>query len=319
MAQEPPELPGQFLCLLGRIVDSVDQDIFEGDPLVGLLHILPGRFQQFLIGIGPIHRHQLRPDLFIGRVKGDGQGHLGEFFRELPDLRQDPTGGYGDAPKTHPKAPFVMNIFQEPGKVFIIVKGFSHPHDHHMVHFLSDIPAYRQHLVQDLPGGQVPDQPSFTGGAESTTHPATGLGGDADRVPVAVLHQHALYELSVRQPEQVLPGPILLGHLDRLRHQRFRVRFLRQFFPQSLRQVAHFLKGPHAFVQPLKDLLCPELLLAGFRHIVFQFGKRHGFDSCFILHRLHVISFKSLFTEIITNPAAKNNTPEGVLPLLIIP
>ena len=50
----------------------------------------------------------------------------------------------------------------------------------------------RDHLLDDLAGGQVPLEAGLAGGAERAAHGAAGLGRHADRGPGRVAHQHGL-------------------------------------------------------------------------------------------------------------------------------
>ncbi len=76
---------------------------------------------------------------------------------------------------------------------------------------LSRRPRRGRDLFDDLGGGQVAPQPALAGGTERAGHAAAGLAGDADRHPVAVIHQDALDHGAVEEPPHRFAGGAVVG------------------------------------------------------------------------------------------------------------
>jgi hypothetical protein len=85
----------------------------------------------------------------------------------------------------------------------VVEERLAHPHEHEVVDRLDA--AEVQHLVEDLPRGQVAAEAHRARGAEGAGEGAAGLRGDAHRpAAVAVPHQHGLDRMAVDGAEQRL-------------------------------------------------------------------------------------------------------------------
>ena len=114
-----------------------------------------------------------------------------------PDLGQPPRGGE-DRVDVHER--------------------LAHPHEHEMVDGLR--PAEVEHLVEDLPRGEVPSEGHAARRAERAGQRAAGLRRDAHRAaPIPVAHQNGLDRVPVGGLEEGLDGAVS-GALLFLRDQR---------------------------------------------------------------------------------------------------
>src|SRR4051794_6189845 len=77
----------------------------------------------------------------------------------------------------------------------LVGEWFAHAHEHDVgeapVH-LARLARGADHLLDDLPDGQLTGEAGLTRGAEPATHRAPGLAADADGDAVGVEHQHGL-------------------------------------------------------------------------------------------------------------------------------
>ena len=68
-------------------------------------------------------------------------------------------------------------------------------------------------LVQHLGRKQVSGPASNGRGAETASHFAAHLGGNAHRVPMFITHENALDHISIRKTEQIFPCAVNGGNL----------------------------------------------------------------------------------------------------------
>jgi len=75
------------------------------------------------------------------------------------------------------------------------MKWFAHPHDHDIRYFkflAGEFPGIIQYLLNDFTGREISSKSHLSGGTKSTSHGATCLGGDTQRLTLFVVHQHGL-------------------------------------------------------------------------------------------------------------------------------
>ena len=217
MARHTGDAPGDQVCLPVVVVDPVDHGVFKGYAPPGPTEIPVAGGKQLLHIPGPVHRHDPGPGLAVRRVEGHRQRQLQILLRQGVDARHHAAGGQADMAHADVQPVGMVHQAQEPQNVFPVIQGLSNTHQHDIGDLPAGIQLGEQHLVQHLPGGQVPDLSGHGAGAEGAAHAAAHLGGDAHGIAVMILHQHRFDAVAVRQLPQVFygavqPGFLLSGH-----------------------------------------------------------------------------------------------------------
>lgn len=112
-------------------------------------------------------------------------------------------------------------------------------------------------LVHDLADAQVSREAHGTGGAETTSHGAADLGGDAEGAPPALFvgHVDRLDRLPIHGTPAKLDGPIA-GALLVVEDEGPQVELLAHPLAQALGKIAHLLEGGRpALMEPSEDLI----------------------------------------------------------------
>ncbi len=112
------------------------------------------------------------------------------------------------------------------------------------------------HLLDDLALAQLPLEAGLPGGAELAGHGAAGLGGDAHRHPVGIVHQHGLDPCTVVQRPEPLGGLARVGALAGMLGERGG-HGVGQRTPEGRRQLGHLLGTAHPGVEAVPDLADP--------------------------------------------------------------
>ena len=158
-------------------------------------------------------------------------------------------------------------------------QGLAHPHEDEVVHGLR--PAEVEHLVEDLPRGEVPSEGHPPGRAERARQRAPGLRRDADRAaPIPVAHQHRLDRVPVGGLEEGLHGAVartLLG-LGRQRRERD---LGGERLPERAREVGHRVVANGAARRPVPGLSCAVGRLAELRDAPLQKVEVHAATVAF--------------------------------------
>ncbi len=161
--------------------------------------------------------------------------------------------------------------------IVIIVERFAGPHaddvrDPFPGHALDSVD-----LPEHLARSEIPRKPADRRRAERTAHPAADLCGNADRIPVLILHEDALDIVPVPHPVEDFHGPVYFRDLGRDRLRRGEEGFPGKLFPKGFREVRHLGKRHRVLlIDPVIDLTCTELLLAESQNEFRKPGKIHG-------------------------------------------
>src|SRR5208282_2946265 len=115
------------------VVDSGDQDVFEGDHAAFFPEVEITGGGEFLEWIFVIDRHDFGAGLVRGAVEGDGEAELERFGGQLADLRGQTAGGDGDFARADLAAPRRVEDAQGAQEVVVVGQRFAHPHDHDVV------------------------------------------------------------------------------------------------------------------------------------------------------------------------------------------
>ena len=193
------------------------------------------------------------------------------FIGQLPDLRHQTAGRDRDVPPRDMESVFVRDHTDETGELIVVIERFTGAHDDDVVDPGTGRPLDLVDLSEHLSTRQIPCEAVEGRGTELTAHAAADLRGDADTVPVLVLHPDGLDDVSVLHTEDKFLRPIDLRgeHLDRFRQGHTVLRT--QPIAESLRDVRHLIVVLHQIlVQPGIDLLSTERLLAHLLEQLFQ-------------------------------------------------
>ena len=192
-------------------------------------------------------------------MQGQAQRNAQIFLRQPANLIRQTAGADGHVAQAQVQPFFFVDRPQKPHGVVVIIQRLAAAHEDDMAHpaFFAQIAVGQQHLREHFPAGKASDAAVEGAGAERAAHFAPHLRGDAQRIAVMIVHQHALDQVVVPAAEQEFDRVVLLGgeHAVQLHGQI--VAGLHQLLPQGLGQVAHLRKG-HAPGEPAVHLTGPE-------------------------------------------------------------
>ena len=126
-------------------------------------------------------------------------------MRRIPGTSPTVESVMARAPRPKPDGSFKRRMAGPRGVV--VGQRLTHAHQDDVGDALigrSQLASIEEHLGDDLTRRQVALEAALTGGAERTAHRAAGLGADAQRVAVRVVHEHRLDLSAVRQREEHL-------------------------------------------------------------------------------------------------------------------
>ena len=187
----------------------------------------------------------------------------------------------------------IRNHSDKRDQIVQIQQRFPGAHHDYVRHPLfRQLPPDPVHLSQHFPGCQIPYLPAHGARAERAPHCAPDLGRNAHRIAVLIPHQHRFDPVSVPQRKQIFSRPVqprLLHHLNLRQPDR---QLLCQLLAQRLRQIRHLIIiRRQLFMQPAKNLFCPETGLAKCPQIILQCFAIHAEDvrillnvRCFFCH-----------------------------------
>ena len=238
---------------------SVEQHVLEGHALAERQREAAAGREQFLDREAAVDRHDPVADLVAGGVERDGQVDPEVLLGEPLDAGHQPHRGDRDAAGREREGLRVGEQAERLHGGRVVGERLTHAH----VDDVGDPEARgqplagRHHLAHDLPGAQVALEPHRAGVAEGAAEAAADLGGDAEREPIGVGHQHRLDARAVAVAEHELLAAVLrrgapldLGHV----HARLRG----QGGAEVPGQVGHRVQVGHALDEdPLGKLAAP--------------------------------------------------------------
>ena len=143
------------------------------------------------------------------KCQRDGQS----LICQLPDLRNQPTGGNRHIPLTDMQSAFLRQKMDKADQVIVIVQRFTRSHHNHVGNAFACIALNLINLVQHLRRAQVPFQAVQGRSTETAAHPTPHLRGNTNGISMLITHQDTLDDIAVREAEQVLSGSIDLRNL----------------------------------------------------------------------------------------------------------
>jgi hypothetical protein len=157
-------------------------------------------------------------------VQRHGQVDREVLGGQAADAGDDADRRHGEVPGRDPEVG--VQALDGAPQPLVVGQRLAHPHEHDVRQPPGPAgPALRRpggrppgphDLLDDLADGQVAVEAGLPGGAERARHGAAGLGADAHRRPVGVVHEHGLDAGAVGQPPQPLHGVAAVA--DRRRH-----------------------------------------------------------------------------------------------------
>ena len=158
-----------------------------------------------------------------------------------------------------------MNKLQE---IIVIIHRFSGSHDHHIRNPLTTYLLNLIDLSKHLRRRKISHQTSDRWCTECTSHPATDLGGNTDRISMLIFHKNTFDYISIIKTEQELVRTVNLGNLSLQHNNRENLIILFQFFPQSLWKIRHLIKMIYQLhMQPFINLFCTKCFFSDCRHL----------------------------------------------------
>jgi transcription antitermination factor NusB len=146
-------------------------------------------------------------------VKYSMPENLQLFLCKLIDFRNNPAGRYGYIPLADIKTAFLGKQMYKTYNVIIVIHRLAGSHHHYIGYTLAGNALDPVDLVQHLGRKQVSGPASNGRGAETASHFAAHLGGNAHRVPMFITHENALDHISIRKTEQIFPCAVNGGNL----------------------------------------------------------------------------------------------------------
>ena len=196
---------------LGRIVFPGNERPLEKDLSASDGTILTAGIDQHRQRPALARRHEGRA-LRLGRtVQANCQTIRLRLRRKPENGRYDAHGADRNPRRPDAGSSPIRDRFQCRDHRVVVVERLAHAHEHHVAKAFFGIdgfqnPAYVKHLCDDFPWPQMPDEAHLPGRTEDTTHRATRLRANTNRVPARVGHQHGLDRLAIAQAQQELPG-----------------------------------------------------------------------------------------------------------------
>ena len=200
----------QHLRVLRAVIDVPDQAVFECDLPSCPVKIVPARLHQLRDRILIGDRHDL-PALFIrDSVEGEGKRNGQVLFCQVVDPRNDPAGGHCDISLADIESVLIREKMKEAHQIVIVVKRLPGSHNDDVGDPLPGHSADLVDLLEHFRRRQGPVQAVQGGGAESASHSASHLGGNADAVSEFVAHEHAFHQRVVPHGEEIFLRPVQL-------------------------------------------------------------------------------------------------------------
>ena len=168
-------------------------------------------FDSFKHLIKPVpvgHRHKGTSLFVIRGMQRKRKSYRKPLIRQFSYLRYDPASWYRNVPLAYIKPVIIGNYPYETQNLFIIVKRLARSHGHDIRDTLSCIFHDTIYLAGHLSCCKIPCQPVYGWGTEAAAHTAACLRWYAYRIAVIIPHEHALNQIAVIKPEQILPCPV---------------------------------------------------------------------------------------------------------------
>jgi len=175
LAGEFGRQPAQRCGILLAVVETREEDIFEGRPAPGFFGVILDRVEEFGQGVTFGHRDDLPAFRVDGGMERDGEAIRLPLLRIAHNGRGDADRGDDDMAVADGDP---ISVVDEAGRGhdgFIIEQGLTHAHKDDVGRQFTGLPRRLQHLIDDLAGGQVAFETQGAGGAKGAAESAADL------------------------------------------------------------------------------------------------------------------------------------------------
>lgn len=248
------------------IVDSLDENIFEGEFLFFRGVPMGKGVHELGDGIFFVHRHDLGADFIGGTVEGDSEADLLGVLGELADLRGEAGGGDGEVAGAEVEGFRSGDEGDCCHEVVEVCHRLAHAHKDEAVDTLAGDLLGGEDLAGDFRGVEVPGVAGEAGGAEFAAVGAADLRGDTEGAAIRFFavecgvcgDEDGLDVAPVVEAEKEFSGGILAA-LGGGVAEGGEAKGGGDFFPQGGGEVGHFIEGCDLFLpDPIEDLLGAE-------------------------------------------------------------
>ena len=253
---------------LGKVVvDSVNENVLEGDDLLALVDESFAGLKEFFDWIPLIDRHDLLAGFVIGSVERDGKTKLGRMFSQLEDAGNEAAGGEGDVAGSDPETFRGENGVQGWQQVGEVGQGFDHAHEDEVVDPATCFVSGHEDLPYDFSGSEVSLESIQPAGTEFAAQGTPHLRGNTESQSVCPLpitawigwNENTFDVLAIGESPEEFPGSVF-GALKPGQFHGLKLPGFRKLFPHGAGQITHLMKiHGTLFKDPLADLLGPKV------------------------------------------------------------
>ena len=194
MAIHLPHKAAELFRIFAGRIHILDEDVLEGHAAARLLEV-PVRSGDDIFDLEMAARWQdAVADRVIRRMEGDRKRDWKAFCGESIDHRHDAAGGERDISEADIQQSRIAHKADEAEHFIIVCKRLARPHQDDRVD--RRIKKYSEgvNLSKDLARGEIPLQTVSGRSTENAAHRAAHLRGDADGIPVDMVHADGLDE-----------------------------------------------------------------------------------------------------------------------------
>ncbi len=194
MAIHLPHEAAEFFRIFAGRIHILDEDVLEGHAAARLLEV-PVRGCDDIFDLEMAARWQdAVADRVIRRMEGDRKRDRKTFFGEAIDHGDDAAGGERDVSYADIQKSRIAHETNEAEHFVIVRERFARPHQDDRVDRRIEKFSEGVHLREDLARGEIPLQSVSGRSTENAAHRAAHLCGDADGIPVDMVHTDRLDE-----------------------------------------------------------------------------------------------------------------------------
>ena len=274
MAVHLPHKAAELFRIFAGRIHILDEDVLEGHAAARLLEV-PVRSCDDIFDLEMTARWQDSvADRVIRRMEGDRKRDRETFCGESIDHRHDAAGGERDISEADIQQPRIAHKADETKHFIIVRERLARPHQDDRVDRRIEKFSEGVNLSKDLARGEIPFQSISGRGAENAAHRTAHLRGDADGIPVDMVHADCLNEGTIGELHEEL-GRITVIRCDMAHdHRLLEDGILFQPFPHRPRQLGHIVKRKNiAAIQVVLQLLGSKFREAMACDPCFHFGE----------------------------------------------
>ena len=194
MAIHLPHKAAELFRIFAGRIHILDEDVLEGHAAARLLEV-PVRSSDDIFDLEMTARWQdAVADRVIRRMEGDRKRDRKTFCGESIDHGHDAAGGERDISYTNIQQPRIAHKADEAEHFIIVRERLARPHQDDRVDRRIEKLTECVNLSKDLARGEIPFQPISGRSTENAAHRTAHLRGDADGIPVDMVHADGLDE-----------------------------------------------------------------------------------------------------------------------------